>query len=424
LGGRSNVATAATDVVYYAAVNTDGSIAAWQPTTFLPAARAVHGAAVHDGRIYVWGGWGVGYPTMNTCWYATQNVDGTLGAWTTSAVTIPNGPGGIAQMDSFGRGILAHNGYLYLINGEMNSGALSAQCYYSALTGGGDYGVWNTTVATPNASWFHGVAVIEGTGGTDYIYRVGGNRGGTTESFVYRASLASDGTLGAWAQEAQSLPAGRYEFGCAVAGNRILALCGLSASSPQTTFFHTTVDPATGATAPWQTGVNYPKAVARNAAVAYQADGKWCILGVSGGPYASTGIREPACYYACLEDDTDRDGVFDVDDNCDMWANPGQEDADGDGVGDACDACPGTYPGAPVDASGCPSLVASDLDQDGDVDLTDFSHFATCFNGPNRPPAADGCDHADFDLDADVDLTDFGVFASCFNGYNRPPACP
>ncbi|MBN1491185.1 MAG: N-acetylmuramoyl-L-alanine amidase, partial [Phycisphaerae bacterium] len=29
LGGRSNVATAATDVVYYAAVNTDGSIAAW-----------------------------------------------------------------------------------------------------------------------------------------------------------------------------------------------------------------------------------------------------------------------------------------------------------------------------------------------------------------------------------------------------------
>lgn len=67
--------------------------------------------------------------------------------------------------------------------------------------------------------------------------------------------------------------------------------------------------------------------------------------------------------------------------------------------------------------------VASDFDQDGDVDLLDFGLFQSCFNGPNRP-AASGCAvNADLDHDNDVDLNDFSVFQGCFNGPNRPPAC-
>jgi hypothetical protein len=67
---------------------------------------------------------------------------------------------------------------------------------------------------------------------------------------------------------------------------------------------------------------------------------------------------------------------------------------------------------------------ASDFDTDGDVDLTDFGHFQSCFNGPNRPPAQANCGDADFNADNDVDLADFGTFQGCFNGPNRPPACP
>lgn len=68
--------------------------------------------------------------------------------------------------------------------------------------------------------------------------------------------------------------------------------------------------------------------------------------------------------------------------------------------------------------------AVADFDGDADTDLTDFSHFQGCFNGPNRP-AADpaNCVDADFDSDNDVDLTDFGAFQACFNGPNRPPAC-
>jgi GH15 family glucan-1,4-alpha-glucosidase len=68
-------------------------------------------------------------------------------------------------------------------------------------------------------------------------------------------------------------------------------------------------------------------------------------------------------------------------------------------------------------------LAAADFDLDGDVDLTDFSTFQGCFNGPNRPAAQPNCGDPDLDNDADVDLSDFAIFQGCFNGPNRPAAC-
>ncbi len=65
----------------------------------------------------------------------------------------------------------------------------------------------------------------------------------------------------------------------------------------------------------------------------------------------------------------------------------------------------------------------ADFDADGDVDLSDFTHFQVCFNGPNRPLPGPACGDADLDVDDDIDLSDFTVFQTCFNGPNRPPAC-
>jgi 5-hydroxyisourate hydrolase-like protein (transthyretin family) len=64
----------------------------------------------------------------------------------------------------------------------------------------------------------------------------------------------------------------------------------------------------------------------------------------------------------------------------------------------------------------------ADVDRDGDVDLTDFSSFQLCFNGPNRPRSATCATDADYDKDGDVDLVDFSEFQACFNGPNHPPA--
>jgi hypothetical protein len=74
-----------------------------------------------------------------------------------------------------------------------------------------------------------------------------------------------------------------------------------------------------------------------------------------------------------------------------------------------------------------PWMNYGDFNEDGDVDLADFSHFQACFNGPNRPYSFEnGCADADIDGDGDVDLVDFSSFQACFNGPNRPPnaGCP
>ncbi len=69
-----------------------------------------------------------------------------------------------------------------------------------------------------------------------------------------------------------------------------------------------------------------------------------------------------------------------------------------------------------------------DTDEDGDVDLADFTQFQTCFNGPNRPWPSEAdarlCECVDADNDVDVDLTDFSVLQACFNGPNRPAPQP
>ncbi len=72
-------------------------------------------------------------------------------------------------------------------------------------------------------------------------------------------------------------------------------------------------------------------------------------------------------------------------------------------------------------AEGTCSHYPGDTDNDGDVDLTDFAAFQSCFNGPNQTLPAPGCNIVDFDADNDCDLSDFATFQACFNGPNQPP---
>jgi hypothetical protein len=68
-----------------------------------------------------------------------------------------------------------------------------------------------------------------------------------------------------------------------------------------------------------------------------------------------------------------------------------------------------------------------DADGDGDVDLSDYGDFLSCYNGPAKPYNAGGdptaCVCFDNDNDGDVDLSDYGDFLTCYNGPGNPPGC-
>ena len=131
-----------------------------------------------------------------------------------------------------------------------------------------------------------------------------------------------------------------------------------------------------------------------------------------------------------------------VPDDCEI-ADGTVSDCDGNGVPDECDRdCNGN--GVPdscetlrdINANGaadaCEPHLFGDLDLDGDIDLADFISMTQCFSGPGaepdgpdccrRPPPRRGsppgpCNSpADLDDDGDVDLTDMVIFQASFTG--------
>ncbi|GEM_PF-3492330 len=110
--------------VYYAKANSDGSIGSWSSANDLPGNRNYLSTGTLNGYLYVVGG-NHGTAGNSTVFYAKINTDGSLGTWQTNINALPG--------TSYGQSSVVFNGYLYSVGGFDSNGATpSSVIYYSS----------------------------------------------------------------------------------------------------------------------------------------------------------------------------------------------------------------------------------------------------------------------------------------------------
>ena len=204
----------AQSTVYYAPLNANGTVGAWDTTTSLPDVRSYPTSVVYNGYVYTIGGWDNGFAIQSTVYYAPLNANGTVGTWNTTTA-LPDVRGDHSSV--------IYNGYVYVIGGW--NGRAQSTVYYAQLdTTNGTVGPWNTTTSLPDTICDHTSVVCNG-----YVYTIGGEFGNdvSAQNTVYYALLNANGTVGLW-DTTTSLPAPREEHASVGYNNYIYVIGGHS----------------------------------------------------------------------------------------------------------------------------------------------------------------------------------------------------
>ncbi|KKT78044.1 MAG: Cell wall surface anchor family protein, partial [Microgenomates group bacterium GW2011_GWB1_44_8] len=221
--GGSNSAGTAQSTVYYARINSDGTVGSWNQTTILPQRINELAAVTANGYIYVIGGYD-GSNDKSSVYYARLNANGTVGAWNTTTI--------LPRTRSVHSSVVA-NGYLYVIGGYDGSDVEST-VYYAKLNASGTVEAWSTTTILPQGRYAHTSTVANG-----YLYVLGGIDT-SNKSIVYYAKLNTNGTVGSWNQTT-ILPAALRRTSSLVANGYIYYIGGYTGSADVTTVYYTSL---------------------------------------------------------------------------------------------------------------------------------------------------------------------------------------
>jgi hypothetical protein len=117
--------------VYYAHINSDGTLGSWTTSAnTLPVALQLVMPAAANGYLYAIGGTNGSAADVNTVYYAKLNSDGSIGTWTTNA-------NNLSQATAGGAPVVA-NGYMYLFGGNTSF----QKYQYAQLNSDGSTGSW------------------------------------------------------------------------------------------------------------------------------------------------------------------------------------------------------------------------------------------------------------------------------------------
>ncbi len=226
IGGKTaDAGGSAVATVYYAKINSDGSIGRWNTNSnSLPAARAGLTALAVNGYIYAFGGQSTAGTSQGNTYYAKLNSDGSTGSWS-SATSMP---AGIAHHAS-----VVANGYVYIIGGYTSLAVSTV--YYAPLNNDGTLGSWSpNSNSLPAARMYISSAVANG-----YVYVIGGFDGSFSQSTIYYAKLNANGSIDSWSTDTNNpLPSILYSGKVVTANGYIYTLGGNNGTNRISTIYY------------------------------------------------------------------------------------------------------------------------------------------------------------------------------------------
>lgn len=213
IGGYLNGSTA-TNAIFVADINADGTIGTWGNGPNLPATVSYSHAFINVNKLYVVGGYN-GSP-LNTLYSAEIKDDGSLANWSTET----NLPITVYQST-----LLVIKNKVYLIGGYQNSVASNA-IYSAALNSDGSIGTWTIDSYLPITFVLH-----QGIVTRNVIYIFGGLQNGVASANIYKAEIRSDGSIGGWQLQTWSLQGPMSYTNVAVVNSKVYILGGYNGSA-------------------------------------------------------------------------------------------------------------------------------------------------------------------------------------------------
>ncbi len=244
-------------------------------TTVTPDTRDAVAVAAWNGRLYVSGGRATssGVP-QTTVYSAAINADGTVGSWTTESNSLP------ATLRN--HAMVAWNGRLYVTGGANDVAGTSQNTVYSApINSDGSVGSWTTELnVLPAVRRAHAMVAWNGR-----LYVTGGYDGTTVQTTVYSAPLNSDGSVGSWITEANSLPTARWTHAMVDWNGRLYVVGGSDGTDISSTVYSAPVN-SNGTVGSWTTESNaLPSALWMHVMVSW--GGKLYVIGGSSNTAAT-----------------------------------------------------------------------------------------------------------------------------------------
>lgn len=175
--------------VLVADVNADGTLGAWTATTPLPTPMLTSmGVAVFSNRLYVVGGTGLSSQPMASVFFAPIQSDGTLGSWTTSTA-LPSARTSVSAV--------AWDGYLYALGGyNYTLGGTLTEVLVAPIAADGSVGQWSGVASLPAPRAMHAAVAVHGA---VYVMG-GEQASDPASAKVVVAPFQHDGSLGAWTE--------------------------------------------------------------------------------------------------------------------------------------------------------------------------------------------------------------------------------